>query len=321
MEQKGNKIIVEFKCNQCNKNYSTSSGLWKHNSKYHSKIDSTIIPKKNDSAISCQQNVNIKEDTKKFMCSFCNSRFSYRQSKSKHQQTCKFKKEEKDIDEVEKLKEELENMKTQIAQLLKVQAKIHPKKLQKINIQLINNINNGTINNNFVKFGSVCYEKILSDSQIRKNILCKPYMSLEEGIKMTHFNKNHPEYNNIFITNMKDDLAYIFNGEKFVTVKKNVVLNELIDMHIEEINLSFEKNKKKLKPIQVERLEKFLEKINNEETKFKDVNDNNKKYPNYKAYKVESIKLLLYNESDSNKLKELQGIELFEKIEDSEVEE
>ena len=50
---------------------------------------------------------------------------------------------------------------------------------------------------------------------------------------------------------MKDDLAYVFNGTQFLSVRKNEMLNELIDTHIKEINLSLEKNKSKLNLIEL----------------------------------------------------------------------
>ena len=138
-------------------------------------------------------------------------------------------------------------------------------------------------------------------------------MSLEESIKQIHFNETIPEYSNIFITNMKDDLAYIFNGKQFISVRKNETLTDLIDTHVKEINLSLEKNKNKLNEKYVIRLEKFLDMLNNDDEKFTD-QENQRTYPSYKAYKLNSIKLLIYNGSDKKKLDELNLIELKEKL-------
>ena len=93
------------------------------------------------------------------------------------------------------------------------ECKIHPKTLQKINKNLINsnnnsnnitnNTNNGTINTintiNIVKFGSEDLAAILSQTEILK-ILNRQKSSLEESIKLTHFNKKRPELKNIYIT-------------------------------------------------------------------------------------------------------------------------
>ena len=206
-------------------------------------------------------------------------------------------------------------MKKQFALILQEKGKMHPKTLQKINNQLNNTINTNNcniINNTYVKFGELDYEKILNSSQV-KNILNKQYKCLEESIKQIHFNKNLPEYNNVFITNMKDDIAYIFNGVHFISVRKTEMINELIDLHTKEINLSIEKNKNKLNEKYVSRLEDFINKLNDEHTKFTD-HDNQRIYPSYKAYKTNSIKLLIYNESDKKKLDLLSNIELKEKI-------
>jgi len=112
---------------------------------------------------------------------------------------------------------------------------------------------------------------------------------------------------------MKDDLAYVFNGKQFISVRKNEMLNELIDTHVKEINLSLEKNKNKLNEKYVIRLEKFLDMLNDDDTKFTDEN-NQRTYASYKAYKLNSIKLLIYNGSDKKKLDTLNTMELKEKI-------
>jgi len=96
------------------------------------------------------------------------------------------------------------------------------------------------------------------------------------------------------------------------------MLNELIDVHTKEINLSLEKNKNKINDKYVTRLEKFLDMLNDDDTQFTD-NDNKRIYPSYKAYKINSIKLLIYNNSDKKKLDTLNNMELKEKIDDLEL--
>ena len=90
------------------------------------------------------------------------------------------------------------------------------------------------------------------------------------------------------------------------------MLNDLIDTHIKEINLSLEKNKNTLNEKYVTRLEKFLDMLNDDDTKFTDY-DNQRTYNSYKAYKINSIKLLIYNESDKKKFELLNNMELEEK--------
>jgi hypothetical protein len=348
METSGNKSLDEYVCKTCNKIYKNRSGLWKHMIKHEqnnvsnnslksnsnlSKNDLIVIHESSNQIETINElkisNINentsekeikiIQETSKKYECKKCHKIFKFKQGKWKHEQKCNYIESKKDDEtEINKIKNKMDElikenieMKKQILELINKNAKIHPKTLQKINKQLNNN---GTIiNNTFVKFGNLSYNGLLTDKQQRE-ILNKQYLSLEESIKQIHFNKDFPEYSNIYITNMKDDIAYVFNGEKFISVRKNDMLTQLIDMHIDEINISFEKNKGKLREKYVDRLEQFLSDLNNSHTKFVD-ESNQRTYPNYKAYKVNAIKLLIYNESDAKKLSELSdgSIKLIEK--------
>ncbi len=317
----------KFRCEMCNKSYKDKSGLWYHNKKHTN--EKTIKNPLNFPQFPSSSSSNTsKTINKKYNCVKCNKEFTRKDNLNRHELSCNKKiinkttilEEENEINKIKNQMEELikENleMKKQMLELINKNAKIHPKTLQKINKQLNNNgtINNGTIiNNTFVKFGNLSYDGLLTDKQQRE-ILNKQYLSLEESIKQIHFNKDLPEYSNIYITNMKDDIAYVFNGKKFISVRKNDMLTQLINMHIDEINISFEKNKGKLKEKYVDRLEKFLSDLNNPYTKFVD-ESNQRTYPNYKAYKVNAIKLLVYNESDAKKLAELTdgSMELIEK--------
>jgi hypothetical protein len=297
---------TDYKCKICNKYYKTYVTLWKHNKKFHC---NNVTENVTDVTDSVTEMTRISK--KKYNCKFCNKLFKCRQNKYEHQQICKNK-----IDESNKIKlmeDQINELKNQFAMILKEKGKIHPKTLQKINKQLniINNNNDYSVHNTYITFPYLDYSKIFTSSQI-KGILNKQYMSLEESIKQVHFNDNLPEYSNLYITNMRDDLAYVFNGKEFVAVKKNTMLNELVDIHINEINLSLEKYRKKLDPSVIDILEKFLDKLNDEYTKKIDY-DTDKTYPNYKAYKIDSIKLMIYNESDKNKLELLRSIPLEEK--------
>jgi hypothetical protein len=163
-----------------------------------------------------------------------------------------------------------------------------------------NNTNNGTINNNYIiAFGKEEINNILTEKE-KYRILNARYKSLEESIKAIHFNKDRPEYQNIVITNMRDNLIHIFDGEKFISQAKHGTLNQLMDNHMVSIEESLENNKENLNSKTVDVIEKLIEKINNETTELYD-EENDKKYLNYKNYKNDLIKLVIYNESDKKK--------------------
>jgi hypothetical protein len=309
-------------CKYCNKEYKSYSSRSNHIRIYHSneKLSNSSKPSSLLTFPSSGSFTSLsKDNSSKLTCSKCNKTFSRSDNLKRHQTNCiNTDTSIKDLlTENEILKQHLkkqEELMIQLMESINKNAKIHPKTLQKINKQLINSNNNNTIiNNTYVKFGNLSYDGILSDKEQRE-ILRKQYLSLEESIKKIHFNKNLPEYNNVFITNMKDDIAYLFNGKQFISVRKNDMLNKLIDMHVDEINISFEKNKGKLNEKQIERLEKFLDMLNDEDTKYKD--GTQRIFSNYKAYKINEVKLMIYNESDTKKLSNLTNIELFEKQEE-----
>ena len=313
-------IKIEFACKVCNKYYSSYKSLWNHNKKFHILLNNNCSIEVQKCSIDVQKSsIDVQKSSihKSLVCEYCNKVFKNRSTKSMHKKLCnKIDELEEKNNKINELEETINELKNQVAIIIKEKGKIHHKTLQKINNQLnnngkiTNNINN--INNTYVKFGDIDYQKVLNDKQI-KHILNKQYLSLEESIRQIHFNEELPEYSNIFITNMKDDLGYVFDGKQFISVRKNEMLNELIDTHVKEINLSLEKNKNKLNEKYVNRLEKFLDMLNDDDTKFTD-QDNQRIYPSYKAYKINSIKLLIYNESDKKKLDTLNTMELEEKL-------
>jgi hypothetical protein len=148
----------------------------------------------------------------------CHKIFNNRKTKWSHEKKCT----SNNTSDIEEMRKQLNEMKSMITELLKTR-KIHPKTLQKINNNLVNNgsINTGTVNNNttIVKFGSVNINSVLTPKEVM-GVLLKPFLSTEECVKLIHFNDKRPEYNNIFITNLKDDLAYVYDGYFSDNVRK-----------------------------------------------------------------------------------------------------
>ena len=296
-----NECSQLHRCNICNKYYSSQSSLCNHIKKYHNPN-----LKKGNTTVTNSNNI--------FKCQKCSLTFNNRQTKWRHEKTC-----ENPIMDLNIIEKKLEEFKNTILEMIRKEAKIHPKTLQKINKQLINNTtnnitntNNGTIiNNTLVKFGNEQLASLLSHKDMLK-IINKNCLCIEESIKSVHFNKNLPEYNNIFITNMKDTIAYIFDGSKFILTSKDEVINDLYNTHLENIEQFLEDAK--IPENKYSKITKFLETLNDDEKSFIDGINNNKKYYNYKAYKLITIKNLIYNASDHKILKKLNGMELQEKI-------
>jgi hypothetical protein len=321
-------VLKIFKCNICNKNYSSQSSLCNHNKKFHTNNMSNNVN-------NISNNVNIMSNdvnntlSKKYKCDYCYKICNSRQSKWVHQKICKQKNNTIDNNTINNktLEKQFDEFKNTILEILQKEAKIHPKTLQKINKQLINNtnnssINNGTINNGpvinntYVKFGNEQLSTLLTHKDML-NIINKQCFCIEESIKTVHFNKKLPEYNNIFITNMKDTIAYIFDGSRFILTSKDTVINDLYNAHLDNIEQFLEESE--IPENKYSKITKFLDVLNDDDKYFIDGNNNNKKYSNYKAYKLIAIKNLIYNECDQKILKKLNNMDLYEKINDESI--
>jgi len=295
-----NNSSIKYRCELCNKNYKDKSGLWYHNNKYHIIPDNKMQTFDNipDNKMQTFNDINNNR-----ICKFCNNVFSHRNSRWKHEQKCKVKSND---DQIMELKKELTNEIKEVRKLKEqLKEKINNTQItsninNSNNTNTTNNTNKGTINNNYIiAFGKEEINNILTEKEKFK-ILNARYKSLEESNKAIHFNKDRPEYQNIVITNMRDNLVHIFDGKKFVSQAKHGTINQLIDNHMESIEESLDNSRERLNPKTVDIIEKLIEKINDETTELYD-EENDKKYLNYKNYKNDLVKLFVYNESDNKK--------------------
>ena len=319
------EVITDFHCKTCKKYYSSYQSLWIHNKKFHNKITLTSSKLPQESSKLPQESSKLPQELieNNLICIYCNKHYSRLDNIKRHYNTCK-KNINNDKNKTEIIDKKLEEFKNTILDIIQKNCKIHPKTLQKINKQLINNnsnnttnngtINNGTvINNTYVKFGNEQLASLLTHKDMLK-IINKQCLCIEESIKTVHFNKSLPEYNNIFITNMKDTIAYIFDGSRFILTSKDTVINDLYNTHLENIEQFLDEAE--IPENKYTKITKFLDVLNDDDKSFIDGANNNKKYSNYKAYKLIAIKNLIYNESDNKILKKLNNMDLHEKIND-----
>ncbi len=287
---------MEFNCDKCNKTYKSYQSRWNHIKKSHNEQVTQSNHESNHSGNHKGNHGNHgnhslenKED-KTYDCRKCGKLFDYKQNRWRHEQKCTEIKTNFNNNEVLELKKEIGDLK----EMLQKHLKIHPKTLQKINKQLINN---GTINNtiNIVPLGSENLHQILTDKE-KLAILNKKYNSLNELINKVHIlpDNRYNQFKNVYITNLQNDIAYEYNNnsKQFQAVDKNELLEKLIDkrmIDIETFALELDE-KNNLPPELSELIDKFIEQMwaDNSELKIK---------------KIKQVKLLLYNNRDMIKEK------------------
>jgi hypothetical protein len=143
------------------------------------------------------------------------------------------------FDKIKKLEDEILFLKNENIQL-KNQSKILPIKPTQTGANINNgtqHINKQTNTTNYITISLTPYndpnmegmEKYLEDA-IRKTFLSVPNL-----IESVHFNKEYPENQNICITNKRTKDAKVFDGKKWKTINKDLLINEMSDTYEREL--------------------------------------------------------------------------------------
>jgi hypothetical protein len=194
------------------------------------------------------------------------------------------------VDENNKIKNENSKLKKKMEKI--------EKKMEKGN-KTTNNINNGIINNNninnIVLIG--CGNEDISKID-RNDILKGIKNGFYSTVKLTdaiHFNPKYPEYHNVYISNMKDKYAMMYDGTNWTLVTKIDLIDKLYDEKKSFIEENLEDFYDALTKGQKNSLERWM-----------DIDDDHMKVKEIK----EKIKLLLYNKRKIPlKIKEIKIIE------------
>jgi len=185
-----------------------------------------------------------KYELNKFICDYCCKFYSTNSNLYKHLKICKEKKksnEQNKITLLEKEKEEL--LKTVEKLLIECSNKSNN---STINSNNSNNTNSNNTNNTIIinNYGDEDTKYITKEFIV--NLLAnKPFKAIPEMIKHTHFNKEHPENQNIKITNKKEPYVKIMKDNKWEYQDRKNTITDLIDK--QHIKITDEKVEKKIK--------------------------------------------------------------------------
>ena len=292
-------------CETCNKSYASIFSLSNHKRKFHA-------DKKDNNRMK-----NVEDGL--YHCRYCATQ-SYTTYKSRwsHEQKCKpqlvdiLAENEKIKQENEQIKKEKDaQYKVLTQKIIKLQNKLiktnslTTKSFNSLNKLLMersytnqsHNTNSLNTNNNCLQIYNVGKEDIMSllTEQQKKQIMNARHSALDKLVEITHCG-NYNQFKNVVITNLKDEFAYQYDSSKgfFVTVKKNDLIADIFEYRIYNIADIYEEmeNGNKINAHTKVVLKEFMDQCESDEP-FEDKYGT--KHTNYKEYKKDCIKILLYN--------------------------
>ena len=310
---------MELTCTLCSKTYSSNKGLLKHKRLIH-----------NEFCIDKERRKN--ESTNTYSCGFCKKTFSFLQSRWTHEKKCK---NEPKLENILVPKEEYETLRTenikQNEEIMRLKNRLlsgkrldnksfravnkilkdrsYQRDLQRIdqsnshnnNTNSLNTINNNiTNNNNTYQIFALGNEELTNVLTLRqkKMIMDARLCSIDKIVEIAHCGQLN-QFKNIIITNLKDNFAYRYDESKgyFITVSKAYLLDDVINHRMMDIEAIYDelKTANKIDDKTKEVIQRFLDKMQNIDTPFY---DNETKYENFKTFKTDNIKILLYNNQD-----------------------
>ena len=206
-------------------------------SKMDSKYKSKMNP--NESKMDFELNpIESKMDSSKiFKCSCCGKCYSTNSNMRKHEKNCKKKNE---------LNLEIKIIQEQQKQILELKETVKNLITSHDDKNIINNNNNcnntnshntdnsthNTININ--NYGCENKDYITKDYLIK--LLKEPFQAIPRLIEYTHFNKDHPENQNIKLPNKKQPYVKVLKDDKWVYADRKSTILDLIDEKHSELN-------------------------------------------------------------------------------------
>ena len=190
------------------------------------------------------------------ICEYCNRSYSRSDNLKKHQKTCKKKKmiESANADETKELKETVKvlldnqtKLEETIKELLITNQNGCSNHSNNSN-NTTNNTNNNNCNNtnsnntdnsthntiNINNYGCENKDYITKDYLIK--LLKEPFQAIPKLIEYTHFNKEHPENQNIKLPNKKQPYVKVLKNDKWVYADRKSTILDLIDEKHCELN-------------------------------------------------------------------------------------
>jgi hypothetical protein len=209
-----------YKCSACDFKSDYKSNVVKH-------INKTKKCANVDTFEVIKLNVEIR-------CDYCDKEFSDKNGKNRHLKICKFKPNDKS--RIKELEDKVAELSGKLSS-----ATIHPTNITKNSNNTThntthNNTTNNTINN-YITISLTPYNdpNMEGMQQYLEAAIRKTFLSVPSLIENIHFNDEYPENQNICITNKRTKDAKVFDGKKWKTINKDLLLNEMVDTYEREL--------------------------------------------------------------------------------------
>ena len=199
------------------------------------------------------QNPPISEDKIKlipsdniFTCQYCEKSFTRKDNLKRHIDAKRCKKSCKIINNLI----DISDNKYKLLYEKHIQTEQELNDLKKILLPLKNNIKNSTqnihnntqnnntqnnivINNYIVNHGNEDIKKLTLDEN--KQILNSNSEAIYNIVKHIHYNPRLPEYNNVYINNLRSNSVYVMSEGKFILEDKKTIISEMISRMAQNI--------------------------------------------------------------------------------------
>jgi len=285
-----------YHCGKCDKKYKHRQSLYNHIKRFHTHDTHISTPPSQNDTILPQNNTDkvTKKCSSEFMCPHCSKILSRKDSLARHIKTCKnkinienenilLKKENEELkNQYKKYDEEIKELKDQLLDMMNKQCKMHHQTFNKIQNQLINNNQYNNCTFNIVQLGDENLINTLSEKEQLK-VLNKKYNSLNYLVDYIHCNDKFPEFNNVIITNLQNNIAYMYNKDKkrFIAKKKDDLIDDIIYYRMGDLEEFYD--------IHLDTLDKKTREV------ISDVINKMDDDTKYISKKKEEVKLVLYN--------------------------
>jgi hypothetical protein len=203
---------MEFKCSSCGYTTPSRFSAERHLNKQKK----------------CGKNPSILEVPVEIICEYCNKTYKTREILVKHLKICKVKKSNIE-EECKQLKKQLEEANRKIINIINSNN-------SNSNNSYSNNLNS---NNTYITINLTPYNDPNMEGMEKylETAIKKTFLSVPTLIESVHFNKEYPENQNICITNKRTKDAKVFDGKKWKTINKDLLINVFYKMYIHKLNI------------------------------------------------------------------------------------